>query len=464
MNVSVHGAAGGEVTGSSYLVATRSARVLVDFGMFQGGRAADRLNRLPSAKEFRKLDAVVLTHAHLDHTGRLPLLARAGYRRRIWATAATHELTDLILRDSAHLQEADATRESRRRRRQGKPPVEPLYTIRDVEALHGLHQVLEYDRPIEVAEGVTVRGVEAGHILGSMSLEMTVEENGQRKVIVFSGDLGPRGAPLHRDPVPFRNADLVFMESTYGDREHRSLQDTAEETRQAIRRALAARGKILVPVFAVGRTQLLLYLLAGEFQRGTLPRFPVYLDSPMALEATKIYGRHPELYDEEAIRMHRSGDLREEMDDVHICASPEESRALNDRDGPMMILAGSGMCTGGRIVHHLRHNLAKPETAVFVVGYQAAGSLGRMLVEGKRSVPIFGERIPVRAAIHTVGGLSGHAGQGDLVRWYGSLAASHPRLQLTHGEDAARQTLSRLLAERFGVVAGLPALGETVTL
>src|SRR5215472_10686835 len=299
MKISVHGAGGGEVTGSAYLVQTREANVLVDCGLFQGARKVENYNRIPKTGAFDKLNAVVLTHAHLDHTGRLPLLTRAGYNGPIHATHATMDFTDLILKDSAHLQRSDVERQNRRRERMGQPPLEPLYEQQDVERLRPLYKPLAYDQPTTVAPGVTVRAVEAGHMLGSTSLELTVEDEGKEKVVIFSGDLGPRGAPLHRDYVPFQRADYVFMESTYGDRDHRSLMETAVETREVLKKAVEAGAKILVPVFAVGRTQLLLYLLAGAFKRGTLSPFPIYIDSPMAIKATKLYARPVELFDEE---------------------------------------------------------------------------------------------------------------------------------------------------------------------
>jgi metallo-beta-lactamase family protein len=289
MRITIHGAGGGEITGSAYLVHTREASVLLDLGFFQGARKTENHNQVAPRGAFRKLDAVVLTHAHLDHTGRLPLLARAGYQGPIYATPATIEIADLILKDSAHLQKADVERQNRRRERRGQSLLQPLYVQEDVERLRPLYRPLSYDEPRALAPGIAVRAVEAGHMLGSVSIEMTVEEGDKKIVLIFSGDLGPRGAPLHRDPVPFEHADIVFMESTYGDRDHRSLKETAIETREVVKRAIEAGGKILVPVFAVGRTQLLLYLFAGAFQRGTLSPFPIYIDSPMAIEATKIW-------------------------------------------------------------------------------------------------------------------------------------------------------------------------------
>jgi metallo-beta-lactamase family protein len=464
MKIAIHGAGGGEVTGSAYLVQTREANVLVDLGLFQGSRKVENYNHIPKKGAFTRLDAVVLTHAHLDHTGRLPLLVRAEYHGPIYATPATIDFADLILSDSARLQTADVERQNRRRQRLGQPPLEPLYVQQDVDRLKPLYKQLRYDHPAAVAPGIAVRVVEAGHMLGSVSIEMTVEEAGQKRVVIFSGDLGPRGAPLHRDPAPFKHADLVFMESTYGDRDHRSLAETAIETREVVKKAVAAGGKILVPVFAIGRTQLLLYLLAGAFHRGTLKPFPIYIDSPMAIKATRLYAKHAELFDAEALAMQRSGELREKLETVKFCPSAEDSRALNDLPGPLMVMAGAGMCTGGRILHHFRHNLARPETTVLMVGYQGHGSLGRMLVDGKESVTIFGEKVPVRASVHTFGGLSGHAGQTDLLHWLDSFAASRPGVFLTHGEERARQPLGKIIAKKYKLRVGYPGLREVIEL
>lgn len=462
MKITILGAGGGEVTGSAYLVETASANVLVDCGFFQGANKLNNYNRIPKKGALTRLDAVVLTHAHLDHTGRLPLLTRAGYDGPIYGTHATFDLADLILKDCAYLHGADVERENRRRAERGLPELEVLFTGKDVGALKPLYKRVRYDTPTEVAPGVVIRMTDAGHILGSASVEMTVEENGKKRVVVFSGDLGPRGAPLHRDPTPFERADLVFMEATYGDRDHRSLEETAIEGRKIIARAVENQAKILVPAFAIGRTQLLLYLLAGAFKRKTLPPFPIYVDSPMAIEATNVYRRHTELFDEEALAMHKSGELRTHLRTARPCPTAKESRRLNDVKGPCLVMAGAGMCTGGRIMHHLRHNLPNPATEVLIVGFQSQGSLGRALVDGKKVVTIHGERVPVRASVRTMGGLSGHAGQKDLVRWFDALAHSRPRVVLTHGEDKPRDALRRIIADRHQLKAECPTLGEVI--
>lgn len=461
MKIHFHGATG-DVTGSAYHVVTKHASILVDCGMFQGGKKEKAKNRSAAKLEGGKLDAVVLTHGHLDHVGRLPILTRKGYEGPIFATQPTIDIATLVLRDSLQLQKADLKRENQERARKKQPLLEPLFEENDVRRLKPLVNTLKYNQRVEVAPGIEARFVDAGHVIGSSSIELTVTENGSRKVVVFSGDLGPRGAPLLNDAVPFEKADAVIMESTYGDRNHRSLHETAVEGRKIIARAIENKAKILVPVFAVGRTQLLLYLLAGAFRRGTLPKFPIFLDSPMAIEATKVYGKSAELFDEEAKEMVTSGELRKNLDIAKPCPKPGDSRALNDVQGPCMIMAGAGMCTGGRIVHHLRHNLPIKSTEVLMVGFQSANSMGRRLVDGEREVRIFGETIPVRATISTMGGFSAHADQKGLLEWFGVVAPSKPRLIITHGEDRAREVLSGLIESAHKVKAQCPNLGDVI--
>jgi metallo-beta-lactamase family protein len=461
MKIYFHGATG-DVTGSAYHVKTKHADVLVDCGLYQGGKEARAKNRQRARIEGGKLDAVVLSHAHLDHTGRLPLLTKAGYKGPIYATQATIDVATLILRDALFLQQADLDRENRKRMRSALPPLEPLYEEKHVRALRSLVKAINYDQRVEIAPGIQARLVDAGHVIGSASVELTVEENSRKKIVVFSGDLGPRGAPLLNDPVPFERADAVIMESTYGDRNHRSLRETAVEARKIVAKAIEAKAKILVPVFAVGRTQLMLYLLAAAFRNKTLPRFPVYLDSPLAIEATKIYGKHNEIFDEESKRMLQSGELRSQLQSVRFCPTANDSRQLNEVKGPCMIMAGSGMCTGGRIMHHLRHNLYRPETAVLIVGFQSPGTLGRQLVDGAKSVSILGERVVVRASVHTMGGFSAHADQTGLLDWFAAVAPSRPRLIITHGENRARKTLSDLIRSRHGLKSEIPNLGDVL--
>jgi metallo-beta-lactamase family protein len=461
MKIHFHGATG-DVTGSAYHIVTKHASIMVDCGLFQGGSREKAKNRREAKLEGGKLDAVVLTHGHLDHVGRLPLLTKHGYEGGIYATQPTFDIARLILKDSIMLQKADLKRENQYRARNNEPPLEPLFEEKDVANLKPLIRPVKYNELNEVAPGIEARFVDAGHVIGSSSIELTITENGSKKVVAFSGDLGPRGAPLMNDPVPFEKADVVIMESTYGDRNHRSLHETAIEGRKIIARAIENKAKILVPIFAVGRTQLLLYLLAGAFSRKTLPKFPIYLDSPMAIKATRIYGANNELFDEEAREMVASGELRNNLDIAQACSKPAQSRALNDVNGPCMIMAGAGMCTGGRIIHHLRHNLPIKGTEVLIVGFQSAHSLGRRLVDGEKEVRIFGERIPVRANISTMGGFSAHADQKGLLDWYGVMAPSNPRTIITHGEDRARGVFSGLIESRHGIKPQCPQLGDVI--
>jgi metallo-beta-lactamase family protein len=454
--------AAGDVTGSAYQVLTNGASILVDCGFFQGRKEEREKNRRKTQIEGGKLDAVVLTHGHLDHIGRLPLLTHNGYKGPIFGTSATLDLARLVLKDSHAIQKQDLKRENRRRARKKQPPLEPLFEEADVRKLAPLASPVKYNQRFQVAPGIEARLVDAGHVIGSSSVELTVKENGQQKVVVFSGDLGPRGAPLLNDPEPFTDADAVIMESTYGNRNHRSLHDTALEGREIIDRAIKNKAKIIVPVFAIGRTQLLLYLLGGAFLNKTLPPFPIYIDSPMAIEATTIYRRNIELFDAEALAMVQSGELRRSLATAQACSKPDESRALNDVKGPCLIMAGSGMCTGGRIMHHLRQNLPIPETAVLIVGFQSPGTLGRKLVDGEESLMMFGEEVPVRASIHTMGGFSAHADQSGLLEWYGVMAPSRPRTIITHGEDRAREALSERIEQQFGVKAERPALDDVI--
>lgn len=454
--------AAGDVTGSAYHVTTKDASILVDCGFFQGRREESAKNRRTNQIEDGKLDAVVLTHGHLDHVGRLPLLTRNGYQGPVYATKPTLELATLILKDTVQLQKQDLKRQNQRRAQKNQPPLPPLFEEADVRKLRSLVSPVRYNQRFTVARGIEARLVDAGHVIGSSSVELTVSENGHKKVVVFSGDLGPRGAPLLNDPVPFHDADAVIMESTYGDRNHRSLHDTAMEGREIIERAIKNKAKILVPVFAIGRTQLLLYLLGGAFKNKTLPPFPIYLDSPMAIEATSIYRRNNELFDTEALEMVQSGELRRSLASAQPCSKPGESRALNSVKGPCLIMAGSGMCNGGRILHHMRHNLPIPDTAVLMVGFQSHGTMGRKLVDGAKSVMMFGEEVPVRASIHTMGGFSAHADQNGLLDWYSVMAPSRPRTIITHGEDRARTAFSGLLEQRFGVKSERPALDDVI--
>jgi metallo-beta-lactamase family protein len=457
--------ASGEVTGSSYLVETADARVLIDFGMFQGGREDYLRNIVPPELEPERLDAVLITHAHNDHVGRLPLLPGARFRSPIYATEATVSLASIMLRDAGHIQEADTVRINFRRQQRGKPPIQPLYTLADVERVLPAFRPVPLRAPIPVAPGISARWHEAGHILGSASIELEVRDGGKKSTVLFSGDIGPTASPILRDPAPPSPADVIFLESTYGDRDHRPLAQTVDEFCEIIKAAVWAKEKIIIPAFAIGRTQSLIYHLARLLETGRVPRFPTYIDSPMAIETVELYRRHTELFDQESREIRRNGHDPLDLPGLAFCRTSEESRRLNTLEGAGVIIAGSGMCTGGRILHHLKHHLWRRDAQIMIVGYQSEGSLGRQLVERAAEVKIMGDVIPVRAKIHTLGGFSAHAGQSELVAWAKRAAGGgKPRVVLSHGEPGPRAALALRPAAELGVTPELPAFNEVITL
>lgn len=459
MKIKIVGAAGGEVTGSSYLVETTNAKVMIDAGMFQGGKASEEKNKLPEGADPRSLDALLLTHAHLDHTGRVPLLLKHGFRGPIYAAAATLDLAEIVLQDSAKIQMQDAARKNRK---YPEEHAEALYTPEDMATFRSQGKSIELHYPIQVADGITARFYEAGHMLGSTSIELTIQENGRSKIIVFSGDLGPYEQPIVRAFEPLPYADLVFLESTYGNRNHRPYSETMREFEQLIEKAVEQKGKILIPAFAIGRTQQILYHLAILFFQKKVPPFPVYVDSPMAIEAGKVFAHHPDLFDEEATDWKSQGVLPLDRTWFKFTTSVEDSKQLNDVKGPCVILAGAGMCNGGRIQHHLKFNLPHPTTHVVIAGYQGYGSLGRLLVDGAQQVKIHGSTVDVRATIHTLNGFSAHAGQNDLLKWFNTLGTTKPRVILTHGEDQQREALAAEIEKQYGLKPLLPQLNEVI--
>ena len=451
-----------EVTGSCHLIEINGRRLLLDCGLIQGSAAEERRNREPFPFDPRHLDAVVLSHAHLDHSGRIPLLVKTGYKGPVYAQRATRDLCQIMLKDAGHLNEKDAEWDNRKRRRKGLELVEPLYTLREAQDAMGAFKALDYDTPRRILPGVTLRLLDAGHILGSSIVELELEEDGVTRRVVFSGDLGHRDAPILRDPTPVESADLVLMESTYGDRLHRPWADTWEELAGILAEADRRRGNILIPAFAVGRSQELLYVFERNFDDWHLNQWTLFLDSPMAIEATEVYARHWKLYDREAAASRADNGGLFNLPNLHFTRTARQSMAINQVESGALIMAGSGMCTGGRIKHHLKHNLWRDHCHVVIVGFQARGTLGRALVDGARHVRLWGETIKVAARVHTVGGLSAHADQQGLLAWYRHFRG-RPPVALVHGEPEPLEHLQgRLQAE--DAPAWIPRRNEVLDL
>lgn len=448
--------AAGTVTGSKYLIEAGGKRLLVDCGLFQGPNELTQRNwdRLPI--DPATIDWVLLTHAHIDHTGYLPRLVHNGFRGPIFADAATHELCELLLPDSAHLQEEDAAYAARKAYTSHKPPL-PLYTVADAEA--ALKQLKDIPRAdvYTISPEFSVRTHDAGHILGSTWLELTITENGKQTLGVFSGDLGRYDQPILKDPEPPSRADFLLCESTYGDRDH-GTASVPDELAEVINRVAKRGGMIVIPAFAVGRTQTLMYYLRELADAQRIPQLPVYVDSPMAISVTDIYARHREDHDLDFTREEQQGErdplnLRE----VHMTRSVEDSKKINEVVAPCIIISASGMATGGRILHHLAKRLPDSRSAVLLVGYQAEGTNGRALQDGAQYLRIFGEEVRVRAEIVTLEQLSAHAGRSELLRWLSGFSAPPRQTFLVHGEPNALEALRAGIAARFHWPVMVPA-------
>jgi metallo-beta-lactamase family protein len=448
--------AAGTVTGSMHLVTTGRERILLDCGLFQGLKALRSRNWEPRLPDPQRLDAVVLSHAHIDHSGYLPLLARQGFRGPIHCTLATADLLKVVLPDAAHLQEEDAARANRRGYAKHTPAL-PLYTIEDAQRALRLVRQCGYDRAFPVA-GVTALLRPAGHILGSATVELQLE--GTR--LVYSGDLGRYDRPILLDPEPVPVADVLLLEATYGDRHHPS--DADEDLVRIVRDAVARGGAILVPAFAVDRTQELLWMVHRLEASQRVPALPVYIDSPMAIEVTEIYRRHPEECDAEMARALGAGERPLAPQRLHIARTEQESRAINDVRGPAIIISSSGMATGGRILHHLARRLPDARNTVLLVGFQAAGTRGRALEEGTRELKMFGQMVPVRARVERIDALSAHADRDETLRWLGGFERAPRVTYLVHGEPAGCDALAAAIRARYGWTVQVAADGGSVRL
>ncbi|MDT8900556.1 MBL fold metallo-hydrolase RNA specificity domain-containing protein [Anaeroselena agilis] len=456
--------ASGMVTGSSYLLEAGQSKILVDCGMFQGSKATEALNRRAFRFEPAAIDAVLLTHAHIDHSGLLPKLCKAGYKGKIYATEATADLCRIMLPDSAHIQEFEAEIAGRKGRRAGKPPLEPLYTVDDAYASLKQFEPKPYDQKLNITPEVAVRFNDAGHILGSSIIEIWVTENGKTVKFVFSGDLGQPDQPLIKDPSAIDAADYIVMESTYGNRKHEHY-DKGEALAAIINETVARGGNIVIPAFAVGRTQTIIYHLYKLLKAGKIPSIPVFIDSPLAISATDIFAHHPEVFDAEAHEiLYDHQESINKLLHLNFTRTAEESKAINFLKEPAIIISASGMADAGRILHHLKHNLWRPESSVILVGYQAEGSLGRRLIEGVKRVKIMGEEVSVRAKIHNLDGFSAHADQEYLIKWLSMFREPPANIFIVHGELEQANAFAGVIKDKLGYPVYVPGFGDSAVI
>ncbi len=453
-----------EVTGSAHLVQVLGRTILLDCGLFQGRRfeAQEKNRRLPFAPE--RIDAVVLSHAHIDHAGRLPFLVKEGYRGPIHATSATRDLCEVMLADSAHIQEKDADFLARRK----KEAAEPLYALRDVSTALTQFQPHRYHDWFEVVPGVKARFKDAGHILGSASVELEWQEDGRTRRLGFSGDIGRNDLPIIRDPEPLERLDWVIMESTYGDREHESVAGARDDLARIVTATAQRGGRVLIPAFAVGRTQELLYDLHGLARAGRIPRIPIVIDSPLAIEATQVFRENAREFDTtEPLVQHVNGNGESlfDFDLVQFTPDVEDSKAMMHRSGPMIVIAASGMAESGRILHHLAYGASDPRNTILIVGFQAEHTLGRRIVERRPVLKIYGEPVDLRAKVAVINGYSAHADRMELQRWVDTVRETSPQLAdvfLVHGEPHAQDAFAAQLTER-GYHVQVPTPGMDVT-
>ncbi|MBI5354619.1 MAG: MBL fold metallo-hydrolase [Chloroflexi bacterium] len=464
MRINFHGAAH-TVTGSQHLLEINGRKLLLDCGLYQGRRSETYERNLNFAYDVKSVDAVILSHAHIDHAGNLPNLVKQGYEGNIFATYATVELASLMILDSAHIQEADAEFVNKKHKQRGEAPVEPLYTTEDAEQVAGMFKGVNYGESFEPIPGVIVRLFDAGHILGSASVSLEIEEKGKKIRLWFSGDIGRYRMPLLRDPILPDAVDYMIMESTYGDKSHSDPEQAFIEFRDVVNRTINRGGKVIVPAFSVGRTQELVYNLNEMMEEHGVPRVPVYVDSPLAVNATQVFRNHPECFDDEtrqfvAEARHPALDFKM----LTYIKSVDESKALNERTDPMIILSASGMAETGRIVHHIKNNIENPKNTICIVSWQAPNTMGRRLADREPQVNIFGDVYKRKCDIATIGGLSGHAGQDLLMKYALGVKDSMKQLFLVHGEEKQASILMGLLKEKRISNIHYPALHESVEL
>ncbi len=454
------------VTGSRYLLESNETRILVDCGLYQEREYLSR-NWEPFAVPPTTLDAVLLTHAHLDHCGLLPRLVKEGFTGRIYCTAATAEIARISLLDSAKIQEEDAEFKRKRHEREGRKgphPEIPLYTAEDAEASFPLFRSVKYEEPVHLDGGMEAMFHNAGHILGSSTITLKFDTNHQAKTILFSGDLGRWDRPILENPTYVEESDYVVIKSTYGDRSHGSCDDIAQEIRDVINTTVEAGGNIVVPAFAIGRTQEVIYYMNQLLSNDEIPHLLVFLDSPMAIQATEVFAHHPELFDKEMLELIRRHESPFDFEGLKLVRSASESKAINRIRGSVVIIAGSGMCTGGRVKHHLATNISRPESTILFVGYQALGTLGREIVEGADKVRILGQHYDVKARVVQLSGLSAHADRDELSKWLHGLKKPPKHVFVTHGEPRTSESFAKHIEEQTGWTTSVPQYQDSVVL
>lgn len=466
MKITFHGAAL-TTTGSMHLLEHAGRRILLDCGLFQGHRkeAFERNRNLPF--DAGSIDAVVLSHAHIDHSGNLPTLVKRGFRGPIYTTPATADLCDIMLRDSAYLQCRDVEYVNKRRLRQGKKPFEPLYCPEDVDAVIPLFRRTPYEQDFDLADGLSARFHDAGHLLGAALTTFDLRRNGTTKRLLFTGDMGRKDRAILRDPTVVEDVDWLITESTYGDRLHPSREDVQGRLKAFVEDIAQQRSRLVIPAFSVGRTQNIVYLLRELYERGRVPAVPVYVDSPLSTKATQVYADHPECYDRDALRVLMDGGEPFQFRGLHYTESVEESKRLNEMSGPLIIISASGMCEGGRILHHLRHSVEDPRNIILIVGYQAEHTLGRRIVERVSPVKIFGELYELRARVHTINALSAHADRDELLEYFRQMGVEKrppERTFVVHGEEPPARALAAALEDLGLRQVSIPHSGESADL
>jgi metallo-beta-lactamase family protein len=448
------------VTGSATLLEKGSLKWLVDCGMFQGGKEIEERNWKIQPYQAKELSFILLTHAHIDHSGLIPKLVKEGFRGKVICTKATLDLCEVMLQDSGRIQEMEAEWQNRKSKRAGMGEAIPHYTAEDAEKSLRSFQPVNYDEIVQLAEGVKVRFQDAGHILGSAIIEIWVQEGGEQKKIVFSGDLGSYGQPIVRDPAIIEEGDVLWLESTYGDRLHKSREETVQELLKIVQEAISHRAKVVIPAFAVERTQDIIYILGQSIRSGTLPPIPVYIDSPLAISATEIFKKNSDCFDQETQEILSGGENPLEIPGILYTRTTGESKAINEDPRSGIIVSASGMCDSGRIRHHLKHHLWREESHIVIIGYQAEGTTGRRIVDGAKTVRLFGEEIAVKAHIHTLGGFSAHADQKGLLDWLSHVHNPQLEVFVNHGEEKISMAFSQLVGERLHLKTTVPLWRE----